>query len=208
MTRPQSVSRETLLEQSGLPERIWPELLQLAAWLRDSALPLGLTNFHTAADILQHAMLPARAALSLVPAGLAGPCAELGPGSGALGLSLALLAPAAHFSLVDRRRKVVSFLDVTVARLGIANATAELSNLSREPSLSGYRWTGVCLRAFARPSGALSIAAVHARHWILVFHSEGMAGYDADPAGFRLTARARTTSPGLAASLYVRKAGP
>jgi 16S rRNA G527 N7-methylase RsmG len=62
--------------------------------------------------------------------------AEVGPGNGGLGLSLAVLLPDHSVHLIDRRRKVCDFLALAAARFEITNCKvheASVANYRAEP---------------------------------------------------------------------------
>jgi len=199
-----SVSRETLAALTGSLDQ-YLRLRELADWLAQSASPLGLTNFPDSSALLTHAVAPAFALPSLLGHAVIGSWAELGPASGALGIALALTQPAAHIDLVDRRDRVTAFLDLTLHRLALPNATARAARLSATTHTPA--WTGVCFRALSETHTALRTAAAHAQRWICAWHSASAAGYDLPPPGFACVARCGTLSENLVATLYCRE-GP
>ncbi len=196
------VSRETPFPLPHLPREIAVMLDSLAVWTAERAFPLGLTNYRTPDTVLRDAILPALALSNLLGATPVGPWAEIGAGSGALGLALALTAPAVHVDLVDRRQRAVDFMDLTVRRLVVPNARAV--HLDLQPRTRTDRWVGVCFRALAQPGTALALAARHARRWICVWHSPTVAGYSTPPGGFSVASQQATVSPNLVATLYAR----
>lgn len=200
-----SVSRETGPPLGPLSPADRSRLEALAAWLAERAYPLGLTNFATPEDVLEQALLPARALFSVLPGPLSGRWADLGAGSGALGLTLAILAPLAQFDLLDRRRRVIAFLDLTIRRFRVPNAFAVLADVSTPPPAPP--WDGVCLRAVAPGPEGLCLAAPHARRWICSWHGSATAGHDRSPPGFRLVRSVNAGTPSLCASLHERTSG-
>jgi len=195
------VSRETVPTH---PQPAAPEarLLALAEWLAPSAASLGLTNYHTADVLLTDAILPALALRGLLGHAPVGPWVDLGAGSGALGLALALTAPALHMDLLDRRERAAAFLDLTVRRMAIPNARALQRDLQPEAEIPA--WVGVCFRAVAPPSEALAMAAAHSRRWVCAWHGPGLRAYRTPPAGFRVAGSSRAPSTNLALTLYER----
>ena len=178
------------------------DLAHLADWIAQAAFPLGLTNYASPEDIMRRGVLPAYLLPKLLRREVAGSWAELGPGSGAIGLALACFSPAAHVTLVDRRARVTAYLDVSITRLSLPNATATTIALTSQP---GPSWVGVCFRALAQPPHALQVAAAHARCWICAWHSSGMTAYDCPPKGFVGVARTAALADGLCATLYRRR---
>jgi len=176
-----------------------PRLQSLADWLSQAAHPLGLTNYASAQEMLTRAILPAAALPALLGAPLSGAWAEMGPGSGALGLALAVVAPAACIELLDRRQRVTAFLDLTIRRFALQNAAATTLSL---PSQGPHRYLGVVFRAFARPTVALQTAREHSRRWVCAWHTPGLDGYDHPPLGLSPVARSLIPAAGLAVTLY------
>ena len=199
------VSRETGAPLGPLSPADRSRLEALAGWLAERAHPLGLTNFATPEEMLLQAVLPARVLFSLLPDPPRGCWADLGAGAGALGLTLATLAPSTHFDLVDRRRRVIVFLDLTIRHFGLPNASAVLADLATRPP--SPPWDGVCLRAIAPAPEALALAAPHARRWICAWHGANTPGYDRPPPGFRLSHSVNAGIPTLCASLHERISG-
>lgn len=62
-----------------------------------------------------------------------GPIVDFGSGAGFPGMVLALARPAWRFTLVEPRRKRVSFLEAAAARLGIRNVQVRLGRLEDAP---------------------------------------------------------------------------
>ena len=185
------------------PEPMAVRLDALARWLAASAVPLGLTGYRDASSIWAQAMEPALLLPRMFCASIVGPWLEIGAGSGALGLTLAILSPAAHLTLADRRERVVAHLDLAIRRLAATNAEAHLARMgSASPP---HRWVGVCLRALAEPTASLDIAQRHAQRWICTWHSPSIAAYDDAPRGFDVVARDQTTRGDLCATLYRRR---
>ncbi len=196
------VSRETMAALADLPPAPARAISALADWTASHAAPIGLTNFHTPEQVLTHGIAPAISLANLQDLPPAATWAELGPGSGVLGLTLALLLPDAQVTLVDRRQRVIDYLELTIARAGIANATALL--LDPDRASGAPRWDEVLFRALARPDIALSMAARLAIHGIYAFHSPTVLAYHTPPAGFARADTRPTPAPNLAVTWYHR----
>ncbi len=178
--------------------RLW----HLLAWLAPNAAALGLTQFGTAPALFEEIAAPALLLPALLGAPLSGAWAELGPGCGAAGFALAVLSPDAHLTLVDRRERVVSFLELAARRFALDNVSVLRLNLTLR--LEEPLWEGVCFRALGPPTESLCIAAACARRWACAWHTPDLIAYDASPPGFDLAARSLTASRLLAATLYRR----
>ncbi len=196
------VSRETMAALADLSPAAARAISALADWTASHAAPIGLTNFHTPHQVLTHGIAPAISLAALPNSPPAATWAELGPGSGVLGLTLALLLPDAHVTLVDRRQRVIDYLELTIARAAIANATALLLDPDRDPGAA--RWDTVLFRALTRPSDALSMASRLATRGICAFHSPTVTAYEAPPAGFARADTQPTLAPNLALTRYHR----
>ncbi len=93
---------------------------QLADWLAPAAAKLGLTQYDTGPAVMAKLMAPGLYLVRHMGDTL-GRIAEIGPGSGALGLGLSMLLPAADVTLLDRRRRVCAFLDLAIKRFELSN---------------------------------------------------------------------------------------
>jgi 16S rRNA G527 N7-methylase RsmG len=173
----------------------------LADALLRTAGPLGLTGYGSRSALLSEAIEPALALHELLQGAPIGEWLEIGPGSGACGLGLAIASPTAHFTLADRRARVVAHLDLAIRRLGLPNADAVCADVATLPARRP--WSGVIFRALAEPDTAMRLAAQHSKRWICAWHSPA-AAYDSPPAPFRISARVRTCAHRLVATLYER----
>jgi len=119
----------------------------LADWLAPAAAKLGLTQFDTGADLAANLIGPA---LYLLPhiGDESRSLAEIGPGSGALGLSIAMLRPDLGVDLLDRRKRVCDFLDITARRFRIANCRIVCVDMRDVPA-DGPKYDLIVARAVA-----------------------------------------------------------
>lgn len=202
MTADSSVSRETIALLEALPPAVSASLRSLSEWIAHHAYPLGLTNYSTPEQVLRHAMAPALTIVDHCHAGALATCAELGPGSGALGLALATVAPTIHVDLADRRRKVIDYLELAIACNAVPNASALLFDAARPASQAA--WDLVCFRALAKPAEALALAAPLARKRICACHSPAVEAYGLAPQGFAVLEQCPTAAPNLIVTLYER----
>lgn len=86
---------------------------------------------------------------------VAGPTvADVGSGGGLPGVPLAVLLPGVSFTLIESRRKRVSFLRHTAARLGLKNVTVAHA---RAEALSSEPFATVLARAVAPPAELLTV---------------------------------------------------
>ena len=175
----------------------------MAQWLCDTAAPLGLVGYTTAAEIERQALAPALWLPHMLGGHVIGSWLEIGPGSGAAGLMLALASPAAYLHLMDRRERAVAFIDLTIQRFRVRNAVARLQDAARGVPPRAY--TGVCFRALTEPTAALALAASLSRRWICAWHAERMAQYDSAPVGFDPVCRYAGGGADLSATLYERR---
>jgi hypothetical protein len=132
---------------------------EAVSWHYPAAFRLGLTNYPDVKDYVSQLILPA---LTLLRGELSrsvhSPLLDFGAGSGAVGLTLALLCPDWQVVLADRRARVVQFLDLACSRLRLSNCRTACVDLSAPPSeLQGSIGT-VLIRAFGPTGQALEYA--------------------------------------------------
>ena len=181
-------------------------LEELATWLAERGLPLGLTNYPSPQRIAEHHMAPTLALFRLPEFPHSGQALDLGAGGGALGLTIALLCPQLGVLLADRRRRSASFISVTIARLGIGNARAvqvEATALAKE---CGGQFDVVGFRALAPAPEALrlSVPLLGAQGFVAAWHQSEDRGYLNPTPGWERTATVATSLPGLSVSLLRR----
>jgi 16S rRNA (guanine527-N7)-methyltransferase len=91
------------------------------------------TNLTAITAPRQGAWLHYRDSLALLPYLCGGPVVDFGSGAGFPGIPLAVVRPEWRFTLVEPRRKRVSFLESAVARLGLKNVTVRMGRLEDAP---------------------------------------------------------------------------
>jgi 16S rRNA G527 N7-methylase RsmG len=142
-----------------LSDREVLSLAEFAAWAGPAAARIGLTQYPDALAFLNGLIVPTLAALSTdVAPRLSSPVLDLGTGSGAIGITVALLRPDLEVTLADRRSRVVQFVDICRSRLALPNCHAVLTDLSDTNSLSGHRFGTVLVRAFGPVERAVRMA--------------------------------------------------
>lgn len=123
------------------------KLETVADWLAPAAGKLGLTQFVAPGDFAQNLMAPSFDLLPYLGNSIRS-IAEVGPGNGGLGLSLAVLLPDHSVHLIDRRRKVCDFLALAAARFEITNC--KVHEASASGTAIGDACADPCARAVAR----------------------------------------------------------
>lgn len=132
---------------------------ELSAWIARAGVAAGLTGYDTADAVRTQGMAPAIAIADRLGCS-AFRVAEIGPGSGALGLALAILRPDSRVVLVDSSARSAALVDMTARRLRIANAVAHRVRLPmNEPEEIGGPFDVVIVRAFAPAAVAVPMAA-------------------------------------------------
>jgi 16S rRNA (guanine527-N7)-methyltransferase len=131
----------------------------LAEWTASAGVAAGLTNYATADAVFHHAIAPIWPILSrLVSPDVS--IAEIGPGSGVLGLGLALARPDATVTLVDASARSATYIEMTARRLRIPNVRVFRARLPVDrPSDVGGPFDLVVVRAFAAARIAIPAAA-------------------------------------------------
>ena len=84
-------------------------------------------NLTAILDPQEAAELHYRDSLAAMEHGLKGPVVDMGSGGGFPGIPLAIAMPSTQFTLVEPRRKRVSFLRTAVSRLGLRNVKIEMT---------------------------------------------------------------------------------
>ena len=84
-------------------------------------------NLTAILDPEEAASLHYRDSLAAIEHGLEGPVVDMGSGGGFPGIPLAIAMPSTSFTLVEPRRKRVSFLRTAVSRLGLRNVKISMS---------------------------------------------------------------------------------
>ncbi len=134
---------ETQLEACG----------ELAVWLAPAAAKLGLTQFADPGELAENLMGPG----VCLTAHLGDECrsvADIGAGSGALGLTVGLLRPEVSVSLVDRRKRVCDFTELAARRFGLGNCSSVCADM-RAAGSGGGEYDVVVARAVASGSELL-----------------------------------------------------
>ncbi|HEY3398748.1 MAG TPA: RsmG family class I SAM-dependent methyltransferase [Armatimonadota bacterium] len=181
----------------------------LSCWLAERAFPLGLTNYPTPLEVAEHGLLPTFTVFQLLPELNTGAVLDLGAGSGALGLTLAILRPNLTVTMADRRQRATRFMNLTRARLGIANAhvrQVSAQELAKEP---GSRFNLVCFRALAQAEAALGLAGplLAPGGSVCIWHSSEAPEYLSPPAGWARTGTAPTALARLSVSRFAPEGG-
>lgn len=134
-------------------------LADFVEWASLRAARLGLTRYSEATDFARGLVAPT---LTLFRPELRhavrSPVLDFGAGSGALGITVALLWPAVRVTLADRRQRAVHFVELACARFGIDNAEPRVRELTLPPTHIDERYALILLRAFAPSNHALGKA--------------------------------------------------
>ena len=84
-------------------------------------------NLTAILDPKEAAELHYRDSLAALEHGLTGPVVDMGSGGGFPGIPLAIAMPGTQFTLVEPRRKRVSFLRTAISRLGLRNVKISMT---------------------------------------------------------------------------------
>jgi len=101
------------------PERV-SLAINIAKWIAPASAKLGLTRHADLDSFVENLVQPALFLLPHIPSSATN-IGEVGPGSGAAGLTLAALRPDLDVHLIDRRARVCSFLDIAANRFALTN---------------------------------------------------------------------------------------
>jgi 16S rRNA G527 N7-methylase RsmG len=211
-----NVSRETMPATTTTPDwiaygaahglTVTPErsqrLDELARWLAERAFPLGLTNYATMEDVCRHALCPTFPLFRLSEVPVVGPLLDLGAGSGALGLTVALLCPDLSITMADRRRRATTFMSLTRARFHLDNVRVRQVSAEEMAKDSAAKFQVVCFRALAHADVALALAAplLAPGGWVAVWHQSDDEGFLTPPGDWVRVTTVPTALPGLVVS--------
>lgn len=152
-------------------------LAEYASWAAPAAAKLNLTRYETPVEYVSKLILPSLALLSAKAEPYLGmSLLDFGAGCGALGLTIAVLRPEIEVVLADRRSRVVQFVDISRARLGLTNCRAVLTDLAQGPQDAVSAYETVAVRAFSPVEGVLE----HAARWMAA--DGGVAMWHRPPA--------------------------
>lgn len=143
-----------------LDEVLAERLAEYASWAAPMAAKLNLTRYGSPAEFAAKLILPS---LTLLSASLSPYMGEsmldFGAGCGAVGLTIAVLRPDVQVVLADRRARVVQFVDICRARLGLSNCRAVLTDLAQGPPDAAAAHDIVAVRAFSPVAGVLELSS-------------------------------------------------
>lgn len=110
--------KDIIPEALGLKPEMLEQMAEHWKLLLDWNTRVNLTAI---TGVREAAFLHYRDSLAAMEHGLLGPVVDMGSGGGFPGIPLAIAMPEAAFTLVEPRRKRVSFLRTVVSRLGLPN---------------------------------------------------------------------------------------
>lgn len=200
---------EEFWEKHGLPcafasrQTLRERLNDLCHWMAERAEPLGLTKYATPAEILTHALAPTFALLPHLDDARPLTIAEIGPGSGVQGLALAVLYPDHHLLMVERRRRAVSFLELTRARFALENVSVQQVDCRELAKDRPGTIDVVMFRALATAESALPLVRdlLRSDGFVAAWHRSGDSAFVHPPAGWRRLLTEDTSLPRLDMSL-------
>lgn len=182
-------------------------LVRLSEELASGAARIGLTKYSSPGAVVERLICPALAALAFLDAEAPLRVADIGSGSGALGLTLAVLCPRWHVTMVDRREKACRFAEVLGLRLGL-DGVSVLKADAREDRPPAERFDAACFRAVASPLVDLALAS----GWVkpggvaVVWTSLAKAGEVSTVAGWAFLGKRAGAGPNpWAAVAFVRQ---
>lgn len=122
----------------------------VAAWIGERGSALGLTQFSTGHSVAANLIAPG---IALTPYVRSRPAvlAEIGAGSGALGVGLGALFPQLEVRLIERRERAAGFIDLTIRRFRLENCVA----IREDVRVHGCAYEAVVARAVSRSEALL-----------------------------------------------------
>ncbi len=191
-----------------LPEQM-EQFEVLAEWLAERAAALGLSQYRDVPVVLTAALAPTFALWELMDMGRICRVMDLGAGSGALGLTLAIAQPHLAVDLVDRRAKAATFLELTAQRLGVGNICVICGEARELATSYAHKYDLVCFRALAAAETALGRAYpfLQPEGHIAAWHQTDDPAFLKPSLALGRIGTAPTAVAGLAVSLYERTIG-
>ncbi len=180
----------------------------LTEWLVDRAPALGLSRYRDIPAVLTAALAPTLALFELIDVTEMYRVMDLGAGSGALGFILALTQPHLAVTLMDRRAKAATFLELTAQHVGIGNAQVIRGDAREVQAVHAGRYNLVCFRAVAEGATALGLAYpfLGSEGYIAAWHQTGDDSFQCPVLGLSRRGTAQTVVRGLVVSVYSRAA--
>lgn len=133
-------------------------LLQLALHVASGGKRLGLTNYSSPRVVLERLIAPAVGASAWLERTAPLRVADIGAGTGAVGMTLAVLCPQWRLTMVDRRQKACRFIEILALRLGLETVEVLQADACK-PRPPDLRFDGALFRAVASPRDDLALAA-------------------------------------------------
>ncbi len=199
--------RDLRARASELSLTLTPEQLQrledAAQALAKVAAASGMSGYESPHEVLARAMAPALAYFAFPEAPRSGHLADLGAGIGALGATLAIVAPEMSVHLIDRAQRAFTACELLIGRLQIANLRARLLDAERQAAnLPAY--DAVVFRALAPGPEALALASqlLVPEGFVAAWHREGDASFRDPPGALTPVGSAQTAVEGLVVSGY------
>lgn len=176
---------------------------QAACWLARLAQTSGVSAYDSPADALLRGMTPGLAYFKFAAAPHAGRLADLGAGAGALGATIAILAPRLQVHLLDRAERAVTACELLVSELGMPNLQARRVDVDRHEAFEP-RYEAVAFRAIAPGKKALALArsVVAPGGFVAAWHRDGDPVFAEPPCELELVDSVGTVLPGLVVTGY------
>ena len=167
------------------------------------AVASGMSGYETPQQALERGMAPALAYFGFAQAPRSGRLADLGAGTGALGVTIAVVAPELRVDLIDRAERAFTACELLVARMQLRNLRARLLDTERGgKSEPGY--DAVVFRALAPGATALEMAGhlLLPGGFLAAWHRECDPHFAQPPAQFKALGSVQSGLEGLVATGY------
>jgi 16S rRNA G527 N7-methylase RsmG len=176
-------------------------LARLAESVARASRASAISQYDTPDQALVRGMGPALAFFAFPDRPTSGRIADLGAGNGALGATIALLAPDLTVHLIDRARRAYTACELAIARIGLENAHCLLLDVDMEHAAE---YDGIVFRALAAQAHALNLARclVHSGGFIGAYHAVDAAEYHGPAHQMDTLGTQDTLVPGLVLTAY------
>ncbi len=177
---------------------------KLIDWVALRAALVGLSKYDTPEAVRERLIAPALAIFDVVDLTSLRSCVDIGAGTGALGITLAITIPYLQVDLVDRSERAIRFMELLTRHLDLTNTQTIFVEADRLAQQRPNHYDLICMRALADGQKALALAARLCRSggYIAAWHQPADPAYVAGSLSLERVGVAATGVQGLSVSAF------
>ncbi len=177
---------------------------KLTDWVAQRAALVGLSKYDSPEAVRERLIAPALAIFDVVDLTSLRSCVDIGAGTGALGITLAIAIPHLQVDLVDRSERAIRFMELLTRHLDLTNAQTILVEAERLAQQRPNHYDLICIRALTDGQEALALAARLCRSggYITAWHQPTDPAYVAGSLPLERVGVAATGLRGLSVSAF------